>query len=505
MLAAIETAVPANHPVGCAVGRYSFGCGFDYAFQLYTLNFSLKSGGIIVKHPCKYHPGTEAIWYCVHDGLHLCQQCVDGDEDQRMEARCLLCNHDLSPAGESQVGPLWQRLDSYLRLPFSLQLLPLLAIWPVLAALLPPLWTMLPVALVAGLPTFAFSAALMALRAGPRKGRKAAFPGWDCLGESDVWKSALWQALPTLLVIGLAGFLMVAISVPAGLLVAVIGMLLVPALWLAVLVQGPEPGAYAAAATYIVSAPRDYGVAAGFASLGCVLVVALVAVAMDVLPQPLVQGVAGLLAAWWWLVLAGLCGDIAVRHGRLWGLNQGGRRVTQPLAERRQRTQLCAGRFDKVLLTTTKIIKTKKATVADWHHHDQLLAVLGKEDERIALAEPYLDWLIRAQAWSDALALVARQRQRDSQWLPDAPVLRLALAEGIHEREPKLAVGLLKDLHDKHPDFSDLGEAYLLLARVLAEQFGLAGKAEQYLRFVESHCRDARLRQKVAECRVAWG
>ena len=302
--------------------------------------------------------------------------------------------------------------------------------------------------------------------------------------------------------IGLAALLMVAVSVPVGLLVAVIGMLLVPALWLAVLVQGAEPGAYAAVGNYIVSAPRDYAVAAGFASLGCVSVVALVGVAVDVLPLPLVQGVAGLLAAWWWLVLAEMCGDIAAR---LWGLNQGGRRVTLPLAERRQRAQLCAGRFDKVLLTTSKIIKTKKATVADWQHHDRLLAVLGKEDERIALAESYLDCLVGAQAWSVALELVARQRHRDSQWVPSAPALRLALAEGVYPRDPKLAVALLKELHQKYPEFADLGEAYLLLAKVLAEAFGLSGKAEQYLRYVESHCRDVRLRQKVADCRLAWG
>jgi hypothetical protein len=64
-----------------------------------------------------------------------------------MEARCLLCNHDLAPVGQDQVGPLWQRLDHYLQLPFALPLLPLLAIWAVLAALLPPLWMMVPVAL----------------------------------------------------------------------------------------------------------------------------------------------------------------------------------------------------------------------------------------------------------------------------------------------------------------------------------------------------------------------
>jgi hypothetical protein len=108
-------------------------------------------------------------------------------------------------------------------------------------------------------------------------------------------------------------------------------------------------------------------------------------------------------------------------------------------------------------------------------------------------------------AWTEALALLARQREVEPAWLPASPSLRLALARGIHEQEPKVAVGLLKDLHDRHPDFSELGDAYLLLAKILAEQFGLAGKAEQYLRFVESQCRDAKLRKQVADYRAAWG
>lgn len=454
---------------------------------------------------CKYHPGTEALWYCSHDGLHLCQQCVEGRDDSLTEARCLLCNQDLASSEEGQGGPLWRQLDRYLRYPFAPVLLPVLLLWALLAALVPPLPVMVAVALLGGLPAWGFARAVMALRSHPGKARKISVPGWDCLSDMAGWKAALLQAVPALLVMVPAGFVLVMVSVPAGLLIGALGLLLVPAFWLAIQVQGAEPGSYAAALTYVFSVPRDYLVAALLASLGWLLGVALVAVAVDVMPLPLAQGVAGALAALWWLALACLCGDILARHGRLWGLDQGGRKVTTPLEERRQWLQLCAGRFDKVLLSTAKTLKNKKATLLDWQRYDRLLAITGRDDERRTAAPAYMERLVVSGAWPEALALLARQREAEPAWLPASPSLRLALARGIHEREPKVAVGLLKDLHDRHPDFSELGEAYLLLAKILAEQFGLAGKAEQYLRFVESQCRDAKLRKQVADYRAAWG
>ena len=454
---------------------------------------------------CKYHPGAEALWYCSHDGLYLCQQCVDGRNDSLIEARCLLCNQELESSEQGQGGPLWRQLDRYLRYPFAPVLLPLLVLWALLASLVPPLPVMVPVVLLAGLPTWGFARAVMTLRSHPGKARKSSAPGWDCLTDIAGWRAALLQALPALLVMVPAGFVLLMVSVPAGLLIGAVGLLLVPAFWLAIQAQGSEPGSYAAALTYIFSAPRDYAVAALLASVGWLLGVALVAVAVDVMPLPLAQGLAGALAAVWWLALACLCGDILARHGRLWGLDQGGKKVTTSLEERRQRIQLCAGRFDKVLLSTAKTLKSKKATVADWQRYDRLLDITGRDDERRSAAPTYLEMLVVSDAWTEALALLARQRDVEPTWLPASPSLRLALARGIHEQEPKIAVGLLKDLHDRHPDFSELGDAYLLLAKILAEQFGLAGKAEQYLRFVESQCRDAKLRKQVADYRAAWG
>lgn len=105
-------------------------------------------GGIIVKHYCKYHPGTEALWYCSHDGLHLCQQCVESREGSLTEARCLLCNQELQSTAQGQGGPLWRQLDRYLRYPFAPLLLPVLLVWALLAALVPPLPVMVPVALL---------------------------------------------------------------------------------------------------------------------------------------------------------------------------------------------------------------------------------------------------------------------------------------------------------------------------------------------------------------------
>mgnify|MGYP000742983381 CR=1 FL=1 len=173
-------------------------------------------GGIIVNRYCKYHPGTQALWYCSHDGLHLCQQCVDGRNDSLIEARCLLCNQELESSEQGQGGPLWRQLDRYLRYPFTPVLLPLLVVWALLASLVPPLPVMVPVVVLAGLPAWGFARAVMALRSHPGKARKSHTPGWDCLSDMAGWKAALLQALPALLVMVPAGFVLVMVSVPSG-------------------------------------------------------------------------------------------------------------------------------------------------------------------------------------------------------------------------------------------------------------------------------------------------
>ena len=462
-------------------------------------------GGIIVNRFCKYHPGTDALWFCEHDGLFLCQQCVDGHDNNYSEARCLVCNQSLQATGQTEFAPLWQQLDRFLQYPLHISLLPVLLIWAAVAAVIPPLPALLVLAVLGGIPAFGFAQATMASKAQSRRHyQRARLPTWKELSSGFGWQGALLQAAPALVLLAAAVALMIWVSTLAGLILGAVAMLLVPALWLSIQVQGANPGAWAAALTYIASAPRDYFIAALLGVIGWLGSVAVVMVVMDVLPSFLTQAVGGVLAAYWWLALAAVCGALLERYGRLWGLNPGASRVTQPLAERRQRVLLCAGRFDKVLLYSAKILKTKKAGLADWKQNDHLLAILGKEAERQRQIEPYLDVLVAAGDWPTTLAVLTEQRQRESNWLPDGPAIRLAIAQGIYDLAPKMVVNLLKDLHQRYPDFSSLGEAYLLLGKTLGEKFGLSGKAEQYLRFVEQHCYSARLRMQVNELRKAW-
>nr|WP_237440538.1 MFS transporter [Alcanivorax sp. DP30] len=416
-----------------------------------------------------------------------------------------MCNQSVEPTEQEGSSPLWQQVDQYLQYPLNFKLLPVLLIWAVVAAVIPPLPMLLAFTVLGGIPAFGFAQAIMADKAQPRRShQRGRLPGWQDLSSGLGWKGALLQAVPAIILLTAAVTVMIWVSAPVGLVLGVVAMLLMPALWLSIQVQGVDPGAWAAALTYMVSAPRDYLAAALLGAVGWLSSVAIVMVLMDVLPEPLVQAVGGALAGYWWLSLAAACAAMLGRHGRLWGLNPGATRVTQPLAERRQRVLLCAGRFEKVLLSTAKVVKTKKARLADWKQYDQLLRITGKDQERQQQVEPYLDALVVAGDWATVMQVLNEQRQRDASWLPAAPSIRLAIAQGVYDQAPKMAVALLKDLHQRHPDFTGLGEAYLLLAKTLNEKFGLAGKAEQYLRFVEGHCREAKLRMQVSELRQAW-
>jgi TolA-binding protein len=53
-----------------------------------------------------------------------------------------------------------------------------------------------------------------------------------------------------------------------------------------------------------------------------------------------------------------------------------------------------------------------------------------------------------------------------------------------HQHEYKLVVRLLKDFHSRFPDANNITDAYILLARTLANGLRLKDKAQAYLRFL---------------------
>lgn len=449
---------------------------------------------------CKYHPGTPARWYCHHDGLYLCQSCVHADPSEP-QADCLLCQKALTPVESGNNSrPLWQQLERFLRIPMAPVLIPLWLGWAVLAAALPGQGPGMLAALLGAVPVFLFAAALMACYGQGRPGRAIALPGWQVASDATRWRQGALLALPVLLVAGMSGLLMVWSGLLWGGVLMSLGLLVVPSLWLAVIVEDQGVESYSAVLTYAFTDKEDYGVMALFAVATAWLVLGLASVGQDLLPPPLARGVAAALLAWWTLALAALAGQVIQRQARLWRYGAGvPPRVDEPLDQRRLRLQLSAGRFDTALST---VAPGPRATLQQWQYHDRLLEVTGRHEQRQQQAESFLQVLARHEDWSRAQDVIRQQRQAQPGWLPQSPALRLQLAQGLHELQPRLAVQLLRDLHQSHPDFPEIADAYWLLARVLAEQFDQHSKAEQYLRFVESRG-NTRLRQEIAAYRAA--
>ncbi|MGB1202811.1 MAG: hypothetical protein ACPG75_04530, partial [Alloalcanivorax venustensis] len=71
--------------------------------------------------------------------------------------------------------------------------------------------------------------------------------------------------------------------------------------------------------------------------------------------------------------------------------------------------------------------------------------------------------------------------------------------------QQKLAVNLLQDLHKRAPTWPQLPAAYLFIARLLKNEFNLPGKAEQYIRFVETRFREPKNQDLARACREELG
>lgn len=458
-----------------------------------------------MNHSCKYHPGTPALWFCPHDGVYLCQQCVAGEHGNLSEANCLLCDNALECADADEQPPFSQALDRAFGQLLSPVFLGVMAIWAVVAAVVPPVPALLIVAVFGGLPLQRVVSESIALQGRParRAGKNA--PQWACLGDFSGWPITVLQMVPLWLGMAATAGLMLLESPLAAVLVGGVMMALVPALWLAQQVQGAHPRSYTHALFILLSSAKDYALLAGVAALGWMLVVAVSMIAVDLLPAFLAQAATALTAGYWCALLGVLTGALLARYAREWDVDViGVRRVTEPEAIRRKKTQLRAGRFDVALKAVQRVVNGKKSTVDDWRLYDRLLGIMGKDADRAAMGPVYLDKLIHAEQWRDVQAVIDRLQQQEAGWLPSDAGLRLVIAKGLWQQNPKLAVNLLKDLHQSSPEFSGLGEAYILLATVLHEKFQLTGKADQYLKFVEKQCREAKLRQQVSTLREQW-
>lgn len=465
-----------------------------------------------MKQTCKYHPGEQANWFCSHDGILFCDDCV-AVEESGDRARCFLCNKPLSTVGRRIAeDPFWRILSHFVEYPLARDpmLLALVACLPL--GLLPP--DLIGMAIAAGLGVaLGGMGAVMAEQT--INGHMRA-PAIRAILDGDPWPAGIQQwLLFALACIGI-GYAYVHLGMITGSFVALAVWLVLPALLLEVHIGGsllnvlfqpqrPLGHMMTVGPDYFIAWLVLFALFTGGALLASIL--------HDLLPSLLGWPLAGMVAAWLYYLSMHLVGYLACQHREALGyltvateLTDRRRRNRRPEDDRRLRVLLQEGRFDKVVGLYKMRLEKRKEDLGLTEQYERILQALGRDEERLELADSYLGLLIKDDQPYRVLELIKRYRETDPAFKPGSAQLTWDVARLVAENgQPKLAVNLLQDLHKRAPTWPQLPAAYLFIARLLKNEFNLGGKAEQYIRFVESRFREQKNQELARACREELG
>lgn len=465
-----------------------------------------------MKQTCKYHPGEEATWHCHHDGISFCDDCV-GVADSGDEARCFLCNKLTEQRGLRVArDPFWRILSHFVEYPLTRDpMLVALAVCLPLG-LLPMDWIGLAIAAglgvgVAGMGNAMTTATLSGVMRAPAA---------SALKDKDVWVRGFQQWLLFAGVVIAIGMSYVQQGMIVGSLIALGIWLLVPALLVEIHVGGSLINIFFGPQRVIghmLTIGVDYFYAAGalFALFTGGAIIA--SILHDLLPNLLGWPLAGMVVAWFWYITSHLVGYLCCQHREALGYSKLGsdqaerkRRARRPEDERRVAVLLREGRYDKVVtLFKTKLEKQAGALELN-EQYERLLQALERREDQLEHADQYLNVLLKHNQEFKVVDLIKRYREVDGSFRPGTAQLTWDVAQLLADsKQPKLAVSVLQDLHKRAPTWPQLPQAYLFLARLLKNEFNLEGKAQQYIRFVETRFRQPENQALAKACREELG
>lgn len=466
-----------------------------------------------MKEPCKYHPGEQAVWFCPHDGIHFCAGCVaEKDTGDEVQASCFLCGKPLVRVsrGVAEV-PFWQILAHFVRYPLAPEPMLVALVVALLGAALPASLVGLGIMAALAVPVGRMGSQMMekALEGQMRP------PDWSALTGTSGWPKAVQQWLLFAAVAVGIGLAFLALGKSAGTGIALGVWFLLPAILIQLQLEGnlllvllDVPRLFSTMLTVGI----DYFLAVVVLFIGSMIVAVAGSIAWE-LPVFLFWPITVVLLAWFWYAAMHLLGYLACQRREALGYTSESaqaearkRRARRPEEERRLAVMLCEGRYRKVVDHYRKKLEKQEASLSLNDQYFRLLDALGWKDEILQHAPVYLNVLLQNQQDYRVVEQVRRYRELDPAFRPEGAqltwdVARLLADAGHH----KLAVQLLQDLHKRAPTWPGLPDAYLFIARLLAGEFNLTGKAAQYIKFVETRFREPSAREKARACREELG
>lgn len=438
---------------------------------------------------CQYHTQNNAIWQCSQCAQELCGVCIPGGEEnfKRGHPRCPLCVTSLTYLGNGeQKEPFWRISTRFFRYAGSPTLL-------IMAALAGALSNMLfIIALFFNVVIVRYGLMVIErLSHGDWQQPKIgdAISGDLTLFFKQIGVLAVMFAVPALMIgispiLGYGLLFLAVLGVPASIMTLAMTesalSALNPACWLRLMWTIGWPYLVLWLAwTSVISAPS---IASTF------LADATATAALDF--------ISGFLGFYCSVVGFAMMGYLLYEHAEKLGIGTSGARGKDlPPIEFSQREALGVshiyaqnGRIDEAKKVVENALNSAPADIALHERKFMLLKLQPQAPRFLSFAADYLRLLCANQKTGMAVAAYLDICQSNPQFIPAEPAVRMQLAKGLAARQKwREAKILLVNLHSQHPRYEELGEAYVLLARVYLESTNNADSAGKILGFLRKN------------------
>ncbi|MGA4637466.1 hypothetical protein ACPA5B_26690 [Pseudomonas solani] len=441
---------------------------------------------------CKYHQSQPATWHCPPCERHFGDCCIPLNADEPNESpTCPLCRaplHFLGAANTAQ--PFWERIPQFFL--FGLQTGPL-----AFAGLLALASLFMPRSLILWIVLFSVATKYFhsVIEAASEGGREA--PGLATAFVGEGFSLFIKQLVVFLVAFGVLW--LVADFQSEALFWAVnIGLMLLMPASIIRLALNKELGA--------ALSPEQLGEvikAMGWRYLIlCIFLFALwqspdyvTYLLSHGLPRVVLLPIAAFLFGYFGVVMCAMMGYAVFQYQGALGfaIAEEGAQEGLPAAEWRRRRALAEaevrikeGQSGTALETLTQALQRDPDDLKLNERFHQLLFGLNERSRCLRHLEHYLPLAARLNAPLGATALLnARQLQAD--YLPsDAQVCERIAAALIDRHKVREGLSLLRNLHQRFPDYPFIPRAYLLAARGFAEGLGQVEPARKLLGYIRA-------------------
>jgi len=143
------------------------------------------------------------------------------------------------------------------------------------------------------------------------------------------------------------------------------------------------------------------------------------------------------------------------------------------------------GHYQDALKSLESKIKLEPSDMHARSYYQKLLHVLNKVDDARNHCSAFVGRLLAEKKITQAMNVFSACYKEDPEVTLDKPSQRYELAKlFIGNGKYRIAMHLLNNLHKEHPSYEDIPNAYLLVAKMMTDQFNQDSKAINILRFV---------------------